>query len=71
MVATSLEEGGAIEGVERVFKVHFEQNLFLVTSAALELLARYANANFGALELSYSYLQREQQAYSQELTRTH
>jgi hypothetical protein len=48
MVATSLEEGDAVEGVERVFKVYFKQNLVLVTSVALEPLARHANGNFGA-----------------------
>ena len=48
MVATSLEEGDAVEGVERVFKVHFKQNLVLVTSVALEPLTRYTNVNFGA-----------------------
>jgi len=48
MVATFLEEGRAIEGVERVFKIHFKHDFVLVTSVALEPLARHTNANFGA-----------------------
>ena len=52
MVTTSLEEGCAIDGVERVFEVNLEEHFILVPRDALEPLARNPNANFRSQGLS-------------------
>jgi hypothetical protein len=60
MVATSLEEGNAIDSIERIFKVHLEQHLVLVPRVALEPLAGNPNAYFSSQGLGHPYLKWEQ-----------
>ena len=62
MVTTSLEEGCAIDSVERVFEVNLKEHLILVPHVALEPLARNPNAYFSSQGLGHPYLQWEKKS---------
>ena len=62
MVMALLEEGSAVDSVERVLEIDFEERSIMVPRVALEPLACNPHADFSSQGLSHPYLQWEEKS---------